>query len=262
MSWGANDANRTFAHLGRKLLPRPALENQRVHPEDSVLGTWRDSDGLGLVMTYKELVQETFDPAWWEAPEWTTCGPGAARTALPRGDNQERRECFDMMEANFSLFWGLSIQAYERTLLSEQTRFDTFVREVLAVGASEALTAAELRGLHLFVTDGKCIECHLGVALTSASVARIDKVGVIRRAATALSDSLGPALLDEGFFNIGVQNRGDLGLGRRAEPGDHPDGPPLSFETGGAAPGLRNVRRYTRGLARLDVLGLEVSVAA
>ena len=62
-----------------------------------------------------------------------------------------------MMEANFSLFWGLAIQAYERTLLSGQTRFDTFVREVLAAGTSEALTGAELRGLHLFVTDGKCI---------------------------------------------------------------------------------------------------------
>ena len=229
MSCGANEINRTFAHIGRKLLPRPALENQHVHPQDSVLGTWRDSDGLGLVMTYAQLVRETFDPAWWEAPQWTTCGPGTARTALPRGDNEEGRECFDMMEANFSLFWGLAIQAYERTLLSGQTRFDAFVRGVLATGTSEALTAAELRGLHLFVTDGKCLECHLGAALTSASVAQIDGVGIIRRATTALFDSLGPALLDEGFFNIGVQNRGDLGLGRRAEPGAHPDGPPLSF---------------------------------
>ena len=241
MSCGANDINRTFAHIGRKLLARPALENQRVHPEDSVLRTFRDSDGLGLTMTYAQLIQETFDPAWWEAPEWTTCGQGTVRTALPRGHNQEGQECFDMMEANFSLFWGLAIQAYERTLLSGQTRFDTFVREVLAAGTSEALSAAELRGLHLFVTDGKCIECHLGAALTSASVAQVQTVGVIRRAATALSDIPGPALLDEGFFNIGVQNRGDLGLGRRAEPGVHPDGPPLSFAV-----------QYAEGIADRD----------
>ena len=229
MSCGANAINRTFAHIGRKLLPRPALENQRVHPDDSVLGTFRDADGLGLTVSYTQLIQWTFDPVWWEAEEWTTCGQGAGRTALPRGDNQERQECFDMMEANFSLFWGLAIQEYERTLLSGQTRFDTFVREVLAAGTSDALTATELRGLHLFLTDGKCIECHPGAALTSASVAQIETVGVIRRAATALSDTLGAALLDEGFFNIGVQNRGDFGLGRRAEPGVHPDGPPLSF---------------------------------
>ena len=244
MSCGANDVNRTFAHIGRKLLPRPALENQRVHPEDSVLGAFRDSDGLGLTVTYTQLVQETFDPAWWEAPGWTTCGPRTVRAALPPGDNQDGQECFDMMEANFSLFWGLAVQAYERTLLSGQTRFDVFVREVRATGASEALTPAELRGLHLFVTDGKCIECHLGAALTSASVARVQAVGVIRRAATALSGSLGPALLDEGFFNIGVQNRGDLGLGRRAEPGVHPDGPPLSFAA-----------QYAEGIADRDFAG-------
>ena len=229
MSCGANGINRTFAHIGRKLLPRPALENQRVHPEDSVLGRWRDSGGQGLVMTYTRLIQETFDPAWWNAPTWTTCGENTERTALPRGDNQDAGECFGMMEANFSLFWGLAIQAYERTLLSGQTRFDTFIREVPATGTSETLTASELRGLHLFVTDGKFLECHPGAALTSASVAQIQAAGVIRRAATALSDTLGPALLDEGFFNIGVQHRGDLGLGRRAEPGAHPDGPPLSF---------------------------------
>ena len=229
MSCGANAINRTFAHIGRKLLSRPALENQRVHPDDSVLGALRDADSLGLAKTYAQLIQETFDPAWWDAPAWSTCGQGTERTALPRGDNQDGEECFDMMEANFSLFWGLAIQAYERTLLSGQARFDTFVREVLTADTSEALTAAELRGLHLFVTDGKCIECHPGAALTSASVAQIETVGVIRRAATALSDTLGPALLDEGFFNIGVQHRGDHGLGRRAEPGEHPDGPPLSF---------------------------------
>lgn len=241
MSCGANGINRSFAHIGRKLLPRPALENQRVHPDDSVLGTFRDADGLGLAVTYAQLIRQTFDPAWWEAPAWTTCGQGTERTALPRGDNQDGQECFDLMEANFTLFWGLAIQAYERTLISGQTRFDAFVREVLATGASEALAAAELRGLHLFVTDGKCIECHVGAALTSASVARIEAVGVIRRTATALSDTLGPALLDEGFSNIGVQHRGDGGLGRRAEPGAHPDGPPLSFSA-----------QYAEGIADRD----------
>jgi cytochrome c peroxidase len=190
---------------------------------------FREADGLGLTVTYAQLIQEAFDVAWWDAPAWTTCGQGTERTALPRGENQDGQECFNLMEANFSLFWGLAIQAYERTLLSGQTRFDTFLQEVLTSGTSDVLTPAELRGLHLFVTDGNCIECHLGAALTSASVAQIDAVGVIRRAATAFSDTLGPAIQDEGFFNIGVQHRGDHGLGRRAEPAEHPDGPPLSF---------------------------------
>ena len=134
MSCGANDVNRTFAHIARKLLLRPALKNQRVHPDDGVLGAFRDADGLGLTMTFAQLIQETFDPIWWDAPEWTTCGQGTERTALPQGDNQDGQECFDMMEANFTLFWGLAIQAYERTLLSGQTHFDTFVRQVVATG--------------------------------------------------------------------------------------------------------------------------------
>ena len=241
MSCGANDINRTFAHIGRKLLSRPALENQRVHEDDSVLDAFRSADGMGLFMTYRQLIRATFNPAWWDAPAWTTCGQGTERTALARGDNREGEECFDMMEANFPLFWGLAIQAYGRTLLSGQTRFDTFVREVLASGTSEALTAAELRGLHLFVGDGKCLECHLGAALTSASVSQIETFGVLRRTATALSDTLGPALLDEGFFNIGVQSRGDFGIGRRAEPGAHPDGPPISFAA-----------QYVEGIADRD----------
>jgi len=241
MSCGANATNRLFAHIGRKLLPRPALENQRVHADDSVLGDLRDADGLGLTITYAQLVRETFDPAWWDAPGWTTCGKDTERTALPRGDNQDGDECFDMMEANFSLFWGLAIQAYERTLLSGQTRFDAFLREVLATGSSEALTASELRGLHLFVTDGKCIECHPGAALTSASVAQIETVGVIRRAAMALPGTPGAALQDEGFFNIGVQHRGDSGLGLLAHPLSPPDGPPLSFAA-----------QYVEGIADRD----------
>ena len=124
MSCGAKATNRSFAHIGRKLLPRPALENQRVHADDSVLGDLRDADGLGLTMTYAQLVRETFDPAWWDAPAWTTCGEDTERTALSRVDNQDGVECFDLMEANFSLFWGLAIQAYERTLLSGQTGFE------------------------------------------------------------------------------------------------------------------------------------------
>lgn len=239
MSCGASGVNRAFAHIGLKLLPRPALENQRVHAEDSALGVLRNAGGLGLAMTYRQLVRGAFDPAWWDAPTWTTCGQGTVRTALPHSHNEEGQECFDMMEANFSLFWGLAIQAYEFTLLSGATRFDTFVREVLASGASEALTAAELRGLHLFVTDGKCIECHAGAALTSASVAQIEAVGVIRRAAMGLSD--GPALQDEGFFNIGVQHRGDSGLGLLAHPLAPPNGPPLSFSA-----------QYVQGIADRD----------
>ena len=91
------------------------------------------------------------------------------------------------------------------------------------------------------MTDAGCVQCHLGASLTSASVAHIESAGVIRRVMTAFSDTLEPALVDAGFFNIGVQQRGDFGLGRRAEPGVHPDGPPLSFAA-----------QYVEGIADRD----------
>ena len=34
---------------------------------------------------------------------------------------------FTQMEGNFSLFWGLAIQCYEATLVSDQTPFDQFL---------------------------------------------------------------------------------------------------------------------------------------
>src|SRR2546430_17132534 len=34
---------------------------------------------------------------------------------------------FNQMEYNFSMFWGLAIQAYEATLVSDDTPFDRFM---------------------------------------------------------------------------------------------------------------------------------------
>lgn len=117
MSCGANGLNRTFAHLGRKLIQRLPLANQLVHAADNALARYRAAGGLGLNVTYEELIQAAFDAQWWEAPDgWTTCGPNIPVSSNP--------DCFNLMEANFALFWGLSIQAYERTLISGETRFE------------------------------------------------------------------------------------------------------------------------------------------
>ena len=43
---------------------------------------------------------------------------------------------YSLMEFNFSLFWGLAIQAYEATLVSDETPADRFFR-----GDTNALSA-------------------------------------------------------------------------------------------------------------------------
>ncbi len=55
------------------------------------------------------------------------------------------------MEYNFSMFWGLAIQMYESTLVSDNSRFDQFME-----GNRAALTSLEQLGLDRFHGKGGC----------------------------------------------------------------------------------------------------------
>ena len=83
------------------------LSTQNTDFNDSVLGPYR-TNNLGLRGTYTDLVKAAFNPAWW--------------------DSTTQINGFSLMENNFSLFWGLAIQAYESTLISDQTPFDAWVK--------------------------------------------------------------------------------------------------------------------------------------
>lgn len=112
---------------------------------------------------------------------------------------------YTLPEYNFSLFFGLAVQAYEATLISDQTPFDQFLG-----GKSTALTQQQQRGRQIFQSQGFCIGCHSGSELTSASVSRVTSVGRIGRIPIPPTF---PAQ-DTGFFNIGVRpQQEDLGLG-------------------------------------------------
>lgn len=50
-----------------------------------------------------------------------------------------------------------ALAVFQRTIISAKTRFDDFL-----TGKKNALTNSELRGLHLFRTKAKCINCHNG----------------------------------------------------------------------------------------------------
>ena len=110
------------------------------------------------------------------------------------------------MEFNFSLYWGLAIQAYESTLVSDETPVDRFFR-----GDTNALTPAAVRGLGVFQGKGDCTECHRGPAMTSATTLEIAG-GDPGENGTEL-DKLG-RWMDDGFDNIGVRpTEEDKGLG-------------------------------------------------
>jgi cytochrome c peroxidase len=71
-----------------------------------------------------------------------------------------------------------ALAAYERTLVSPPTRFDTWI-----AGDAAALTPSEVNGLAIFAGKGRCINCHTGFAFT-----------------------------DHGFYDIGLPSE-DLGRG-------------------------------------------------
>jgi len=118
---------RTFADVAEKLLDRPWLEHQEVSPTDSVLSrkAWYRADGKRL--TYRQLIKKAFRRDWWaEAPA------GADHADVPlvlRGDCPDPRERMGtLFEANFPLFWGLSLMLYQSTLISNASPFDAMMR--------------------------------------------------------------------------------------------------------------------------------------
>lgn len=223
MSWNG----RSFPELGRKLLSLRPLARQRVHFRDSVLGPYADWSGRGLQVKYATLIRNAFHRKWWAAPETT-----------PEGYTQ--------MEANFSLFWGLAIQMYESTLISDDSPYDRW-----ASGDESALSDDAKEGLKLFLNEGKCINCHGGPEFAGATVSdlrplRRDDSREPESAVEFMQMQRGPeAFYDSGFYNIGVRpTLEDLGLGST-----HPDLGPLSY-----------TRRVQQGQSPKD-LGTDVSVA-
>ncbi len=191
-------AGRSFAMIGRKMLrvTRP-LYGQKVDPTDSVLGPYADPvDGLNPLYGYTKLIQDAFHDKYWNAP--------AYRSA----------EGFTMMEKNFSMYFGLAVMLYESTLISDDAPFDRYVGNATTPPDFTALTAQQRNGLALFLSKGRCVNCHKGPDFTGAgfrSHLEFQEGGIVER--MFMGDN-GVALYDNGFYNIGARPTGDdLGVG-------------------------------------------------
>jgi cytochrome c peroxidase len=220
---------RALPNIGQKLVHTRPLAMQDVSPSDSVLGSLSaarlprvpdleqhgddSASRKGLVLRYEDLIRLSFQPKWWSAD---------TRIAIDRAT-------FSQMEANFSLFWGLSIQAYVETLVADQTPVDRFL-----AGDRDALSTQQKRGLNLFqsfkgtapdpldnsktitvklgngaLADARCIGCHGGPETTNASISNVQGQRLERMALA----SGGCAIYDQGFLNTGVRPpRDDINL--------------------------------------------------
>lgn len=249
-------ANRSIADIGRKLLARTPLQYQKVHYTDSVFGTLNLTNSTesnprpGLKTTYKDMVRAAFAAKFWS---------NATRGAF--GSPASGGLAYTQMEANFPMFFGLAIQLYESTLVSDQAPIDTALRDPVTykpVGLSDS----ERRGLEVF-TESHCNLCHAGPAMTASAIVSnamlvtptagaffgpehslrafgpeamgrnmfdmakdagiTETPNVVLRDVTRNPD--GQKLIDFGFFNTGVGNPdADPGLG-----GMDDFGKPLSY---------------------------------
>jgi cytochrome c peroxidase len=158
-------AGRNWAKLGKKLLQPGVtpLANQRVDPNDSVLGRWSNQPGFtgsgikcadlpvedqsaswsdagvanrpGLCISYPALIQRAFYAPLHRnttshlngAPDPSDPFDGysltiASNPAVATDTNQ-----FTQMEANMSLFFGLSFAVWGTLLMPDDTPFDQFL---------------------------------------------------------------------------------------------------------------------------------------
>jgi len=217
-------AGRTWLKLGKKMLALQPLGLQEVHPDDSVLGPLAISGGKGLATTYADMIRAAFDERWWQSPVVVDADltplPGVS---VPADGSALPTDQYTVMEANFSLLWGLAILCYESTLVSDDAPYDRF-----AEGDHRALSPQQQLGLRLFLSGnaGSCASCHAGSEFTGASFsARLDPTtpdGMIER--MVMGDGR-MGVYDGGFYNIGVRpTHEDIGLGA-----NDPFGRPLSL---------------------------------
>jgi cytochrome c peroxidase len=116
---------------------------------------------------------------------------------------------YTQTEANFSMFWGISIMLYEATLISDDSPFDRYMTN--GQNAIQGFGDLEKKGLDLFTSgNADCSTCHTGPAFTKAALA-INGDGPVSR--MVMGDG-GIALYDTGFYNIGARpTQNDQGLG-------------------------------------------------
>jgi hypothetical protein len=153
---------RNWAKLAKKLLQAGVtpLANQLVDPSDSVLGPFsgqRASVGgpvnrpgtPGLNVSYPALVRLAFRRDLWANTSQHFAGAPAVCTAalngvltpagcdpfdgyvlrgpLPGAPSSSNTNQFTHIEANFSLFFGLSLQIWQELLIPDHTPFDQFM---------------------------------------------------------------------------------------------------------------------------------------
>ena len=226
---------RTPRKIFKRIQSERPLAKQQVHPEDSVLGPMSRWPQRGLTArTYDEMVRAAFHERWWRSARLIIVHPDGSKVIADKADADPGTEEYTLIQHNFALFFGIAVQMYEATLISDDTPWDRFRRENSSFSDPDLnpwtnttpahITRQALFGAHLFndrtrsLTNIRCSNCHEQSELTDASVSRIAS------AANGPVRNRDGNIIDKGFNNIGVRPTSeDLGVGAKDVFG------PLSF---------------------------------
>jgi cytochrome c peroxidase len=225
MSAGGRDptdiGSRFGGARGKKIAKLRPLEFQRVHPEDSVLGSLSAWPNAGLkTIDYPALIRAAFKREWWDSDYVLKVDDnGTATPVLIKNKDKLKDDEFTLMEYNFGLFFGLAVQLYEATLVANDTPYDRWregqgtISHQAAAGLDVFMATNKVlpNGAVLGNEGARCINCHAGPAFTDASVMTVSNAhptsGTVRRIREGQE-------IDRGFNNIGVRStKEDLGVG-------------------------------------------------
>jgi cytochrome c peroxidase len=188
---------RPFVKMGKKMLTLTPLALQQVALDDSVLGSLSASPNSGLTTDYISMIRAAFQDKWWSSGVVVDANSNILHTGAPQNTDE-----YSQMEYNFSMFWGVAIQMYESTLVSDSSRFDKFME-----GDRTSLSSLEQLGMNRFQGKGGCTNCHNGAEFTDATVSSITSKGSV------VEQLPGGRWHDVGFHNIGVRpTNDDLGI--------------------------------------------------
>ena len=167
---------RIFPKIGKKLLSVQPLALQKVHPQDSVLGALRNNP-RGLTASYETLIQNAISDRFWDSGKLFDAAKNEIGSGAPANTDE-----YTLMEANFSLIWGLAIQVFERTQISDDAPFDQWSEADMLAGRQDMpiveghgiLGGDEIAGMNLFFENkigerGLCSTCHQGPTFTTVA---------------------------------------------------------------------------------------------
>ncbi|MGB8337759.1 MAG: cytochrome c peroxidase [Burkholderiales bacterium] len=201
----AEGSGRPRPDLGKKLRNAQPLAGQFIDPNDSLLGGLQHASTRGLTGTYGVMIQQIFDQRFWgNGTNGQVCLDGSGALAGTQ-DGICASATYTLLEWNFSMFFGLAVQAYEATLTTPQTMVDLLVGGIATGTVTNGTKVVNVAGLTLD-------QCIAAVKLNNNAAALAAATGLCTKhysqfihkgAVTGKESALAPFGLG-GVNNVGV----------------------------------------------------------